>query len=267
MVQAYRIAAASLSLAAIIACTPVMAQANLAAYNRKPTTFAEGMEKWTSSLGLLLSGFKVNTEVSDYTGNQDSQAMKAAKQAGVSARMQADINLAVFDAVNKRSYASGQGYNVCRAVSSDIMAVDTQSTGDKVRAASKKVDAEWVSKGADASTFIATSLANRKQYYCSQAEREAGLCTSTASGGFSAGDSDASVWLNFRSYGSEEVATAADFIDVAAPLPTVDTKNNSAQGVLQRIQATRRAALISGARQSLFGIAISGMEGEGNNGQ
>ncbi|MCV9909567.1 hypothetical protein OIV19_18360 [Brucella sp. HL-2] len=263
MARALHIAAASLSVTVLLLNGPVTAQT----VRPQPKTFAESMTMWTASFNALLSGFKIDASVIDITGNQGTQAIKAAKQGGIAARIQADNNLALVYAVNKRSYASGQGYNVCRAVASDMVAVDTRSAGDRVRAATRKVDADWISNGSDASTFIATTLANRKQYYCSQAEREAGLCTSSASGGFSAGDSDASVWLKNRSYGSEEVATASDFIDVAAPLPTIEANSTSTPDVLNRVQATRKAALISGARQSLFGIAISGMEGEGNEGQ
>lgn len=238
-----------------------------ASYTQEPRNFAEGMGKWASSLQLLLSGFKVDASAIDATGSQKTQMIKAVKEGGVSARIEAEKNLALVNAVNNLSYSSGQGYNVCRAVSSDLVAVDTSSVTDKVRAAARNVDQTWINGDSDAGIFIATTLANRKQYYCSQAEREAGLCTSSGSGGFAAGDSDASVWLSNRSYGSEEVATAADFIDVAAPLPTIVSGNQSTQRTLARIQALRRAALVSGARQSLYGVAISGMEGEGNAGQ
>jgi hypothetical protein len=85
-------------------------------------------------------------------------------------------------------------------------------------------------------------------------------------GGFGAGDSDASAWLLNRDYGAEEVMTAADYIDVVAPLPTVKPNPSTAEQDAAFVIARRQGAIMSGARAGLVGVLVGGMGGESRQG-
>ena len=226
--------------------------------------FNEKMSMWQLNFKALISALKVDSNILENSSNQELQITKSANEASISAKIQSEKNLAIYKATNDKSYLTGQGYNACRVVASNMISSDTEVASDKVRIAAKKIDEKWITQGSDASSFISASLENRKQYYCSPDERSINLCSSTRTQGFSAGDSDASIWLKNRSYGSEELATAADFIDVAAPMPTISNAGKNTQNTIEKIDVKRKAAFVSGARQVLYAIAIDGMEGEGN---
>lgn len=98
--------------------------------------------------------------------------------------------------------------------------------------------------------------------YCSPSEQQTGWCKGAQPGGYGAGDSDAAPWLFNRNYGAEEVMTAADYLDVVAPLPTVKPNPRTAEEDAALVQARRQGAIMSGARAGLVGVLVGGMGGD-----
>ncbi|GMA79971.1 hypothetical protein GCM10025880_63880 [Methylorubrum aminovorans] len=93
-------------------------------------------------------------------------------------------------------------------------------------------------------------------------EQQTGWCKGAQPGGYGAGDSDAAPWLFNRNYGAEEVMTAADYLDVVAPLPTVKPNPRTAEEDAALVQARREGAIMSGARAGLVGVLVGGMGGD-----
>lgn len=70
------------------------------------------------------------------------------------------------------------------------------------------------------------------------------------------------MFLLNRSYGSEEAVTAADYLDVAAPLPTVKAKASTAEEDARRIEALRQGAMMTAARAAMMGVIKGGLGGD-----
>ena len=60
--------------------------------------------------------------------------------------------------------------------------------------------------------------------------------------------------------------TAADYLDVIAPLPTVKANPRTAEDDANLLQARRQGAIMSGARSSLVGVIVGGMGGDNRQG-
>lgn len=56
--------------------------------------------------------------------------------------------------------------------------------------------------------------------------------------------------------------TAADYLDVVAPLPTVKPNPRTAEEDAALVQARRQGAIMSGARAGLVGVLVGGMGGD-----
>ena len=104
-----------------------------------------------------------------------------------------------------------------------------------------------------AGSHLSQSLDLRHSFYCTTLEQKrTGWCSTGSAGrqayGYGAGDSDASIFLLNRSYGAEEAVTAADYLDVMAPLPTVKAKVSTGEEDARRIEALRQGAMMTAAR-------------------
>ncbi|MBZ6078929.1 hypothetical protein [Microvirga puerhi] len=245
--------------AAIIAGWASIAQAQTAT---SPLTLADGLLDWRVAFEKLVSAVKVETKGSQTASDQQSIAWRKSAEASVSAQVQSDLSAKINEARQRQSYDTGQGYNACRVTGSARALARVDETLETVRQKTGLVDDTWIKSGGDLAGRLADSIDNRLTYYCSREEMAAGICQSERPGGYAAGDSDASVFLARRSYGSEEVLTGADYIDVVAPMPTVNVQAQDLAGRAALLNDRRRAALVSGARQALFGILLSGMEGQ-----
>lgn len=228
--------------------------------------FQQSMVNWTDTLRKLLSGVRVTGATNEGTSQQRAQMLKASKQGVASARISHELNMAIMSARQKYSYEAGQGYNVCREIAGQNGNLLTSKQSQSTSQALTDADNKRLSENFDGAAYVGQTLANRRQYYCSEQELTMGLC-SVRGGGRPAGDSDAGVFLRTRSYGTEEVMTGADFIDVVAPFPSQIISPYSTPQQLEAISARRKAALMSGARQSIFGVVVGGMEGSAENAQ
>lgn len=218
--------------------------------------------QWEISLQRMLSGMRVSGAQSSTTSQQTTSGFKAAAEAAAATVTSQDNALRLARAQHAYGFDTGTGYAACSLSLGMSQERDAEASATRVRQAFRQADARWLTAGGDAALRSGESLGLRRSLYCSPSEKETGWCDGARAGGYGAGDSDAAPWLFNRSYGGEEVMTAADFIDVAAPLPTVRPNSASAEDDLALIRARRQGAIMSGARATLVGVVAGGMGGD-----
>ena len=228
---------------------------------------AQGLfPQWEISLQRLLSGLKVSGAQSSATALQTTNGHKAAAEAAASTLVSQDNALRLARAQHQYGFDTGTGYAACTLALGLSDERDSASSATKVRQAFRQADQRWLTSGGDAAERSGVSLDQRRTFYCSPSEQATGWCIGAKPGGFGAGDSDAAPWLLNRDYGAEEVMTAADYLDVVAPLPTVKPNPTTAEEDAALVMARRQGAIMSGARASLVGVLVGGMGGDSRQG-
>jgi len=231
--------------------------------------FEAQMIEWELATQRLISAIKVDTRqhgaASAFNANTDESTARAVSSVFVEVFAQAGLVQARLD----YGLGTGQTDAACQIPDIGLLASEASTVQENVLGAAKDSDASWVIEGGDSNERLAEGLAFRRQLYCSDAEREAGLCGGAlAAGGpgsMPAGDSNAGSFLLRRSYGSEELLVGLDFIDVVAPLPTISPAGDVVDvgSGISRLISRRRAALLSVPRGALFEIVSGGLEGTG----
>ena len=225
---------------------------------------------WAVSLQRLVSSIKIATRQSSATTEQRASVATKSAEANASAINASDTALRSAQARHAYGYDSGTGYSACGVSLSigDERSANRSATG--VGQAFRRSDLAWFREGGDGAARLGSSLELRRSFYCTAAEqRRTGWCANGGTNqpyGYGAGDSDASVWLLNRSYGAEEAMTAADFLDVAAPLPTFKRSPASAEEDARRLEALRQGAMMSAARAAMMGVVKGGLGGDKPNG-
>lgn len=240
---------ASLLLAGMLVCPSLPATAQTS-----PITAV-----WYASLVRLLSGLRIDASQTTTKADQTSMAVKSSASAAASTVAATRQGLLVAKARHDYSYETGTGYAACTVSLGLTDERDAGASATTVMAAFGAADRSWLQTGGDGAARLRTSLDLRKALYCSEAERTAGVCTGT--GGYGAGDSDASPWLYSRNYGAEEITTAGDFLDVVAPLPTIEPAASTAVDQTRLVENRRGGALLSGARAALMTVIAAGTAG------
>ncbi|MBV5266382.1 hypothetical protein [Pinisolibacter aquiterrae] len=241
---------ASLLLAGMLVCPTLPATAQTS-----PITAV-----WYASLVRLLSGLRVDASQATTTADQTSTAVKSSASAAASTVAATRQGLLVAKARHNYSYETGTGYAACTVSLGLTDERDAGASATTVIAAFGAADRSWLQSGGDGAARLRASLDLRKTLYCSEAERTAGVCSGT--GGYGAGDSDASPWLYSRNYGAEEITTAGDFLDVIAPLPTIEPAASTAVDQTRLVENRRGGALLSGARAALMTVIAAGTAGD-----
>lgn len=241
---------ASLLLAGMLVCPTLPATAQTS-----PITAV-----WYASLVRLLSGLRVDASQATTTADQTSTAVKSSASAAASTVAATRQGLLVAKARHDYSYETGTGYAACTVSLGLSDERDAGASAAAVIAAFGAADRSWLQSGGDGAARLLTSLDLRKTLYCSEAERTAGVCS--GAGGYGAGDSDASPWLYSRNYGAEEITTAGDFLDVIAPLPTIEPAASTAVDQTRLVENRRGGALLSGARAALMTVIAAGTAGD-----
>lgn len=228
---------------------------------------AQGLfPQWELSLQRLLSGMKVSGAQSSATSLQTTNGFKASAEATASTLVSQDNALRLARAQHTYGYDTGTGYSACDVSLGIRQERDAYASAEKARQAFGTADRTWLTNGGDAGQRLGASLDQRRTFYCSPSEQQTGWCKGGQPGGYGAGDSDAAPWLFNRDYGAEEVMTAADYLDVAAPLPTVKPNPTTAEDDAALVLARRHGAIMSGARASLVGVILGGMGGDSRQG-
>ncbi|MCJ2029500.1 hypothetical protein MKK50_08815 [Methylobacterium sp. J-043] len=222
--------------------------------------------QWEISLQRLMSGMKVSGAQSSTTALQTTNGHKAAAEAVASTLVSQDNALRLAQAQHQYGYDTGTGYAACNIALGISQERDSYASATKVRQAFRQADQRWLTGGGNAAERMGATLDQRRTFYCSPSEQDTGWCTGAKPGGYGAGDSDAAPWLFNRDYGAEEVMTAADYLDVVAPLPTVKPNPATAEEDAALVQARRQGAILSGARASLVGVLVGGMGGDSRQG-
>ncbi len=218
--------------------------------------------QWELSLQRLMSGMKVSAAQSSAAASQTTTGFKSAAEAAASTIVSQDNALRLAQARHLYGFDTGTGYAACSVNLTVSQERDARASATRVRQVFAEADRRWLTSGGDAAERLGDTLRLRKTFYCTAAEQATGWCKGAKPGGVGAGDSDASPWLLNRDYGAEEVMTAADYLDVVAPLPTVNPSPRNAEEDLALIQARRQGAFMSGARAVLVGVITGGMGGD-----
>ncbi|SFG78106.1 hypothetical protein [Methylobacterium gossipiicola] len=218
--------------------------------------------QWEISLQRVLSGMRVSGAQSSGTALQITNGDKASAEAVASTLVSQDNALRLARAQHQYGYDTGTGYAACDISLGLSQASDSEASATKARQAFGAADRRWLTEGGDAGVRMGDSLDQRRSFYCSPSEQETGWCKGAQPGGYGAGDSDAAPWLFNRNYSAEEVMTAADYLDVVAPLPTVKPNPRTAEEDAALVQARREGAIMSGARAGLVGVLVGGMGGD-----
>ena len=246
---------AVLSLALVAAFAPASA-------------YAQGFgADWALSVERLLSGFKVVARQTSAGAEQDVTVASKAAEANASAITSSDNALRIALVKHAYGYDSGSGYSACGVSLSIADEARANVSATRVGRAFREADRAWFRDGGDGAARLGASLDLRRGFYCTTAERKAtGWCGKVTGThqfyGYGAGDSDASVFLLNRSYGPEEAVTAADYLDVVAPLPPVKASVMSAEDAARRLQALRQGAMMSAARAAMVGVVKGGLGGD-----
>ncbi|KMO21331.1 hypothetical protein [Methylobacterium platani] len=228
---------------------------------------AQGLfPQWEISLQRMISAMKVSGAQSSATALQTTNGHKAAAEAAASTLVSQDNALRLARAQHQYGFDTGTGYAACTIAQGLSDERDSASSAAKVRQAFRQADQRWLTNGGDAAERMGVTLEQRRTFYCSPSEQATGWCNGAKPGGFGAGDSDAAPWLLNRDYGAEEVLTAADYLDVVAPLPTVKPNPTTAEEDAALVMARRHGAIMSGARASLVGVILGGMGGDSRQG-
>lgn len=215
---------------------------------------------WYASLIRLLSGLRVDASQTTTTAGQTSTAVTQSARAAASTVTTAQQSLLIAKAQHDYGYETGTGYAACTVSLGLTDERDASVSATAVMTAFGAADRTWLQSGGDGAARLRTSLDLRKDLYCSATERTAGVCS--GSGGYGAGDSDASPWLYSRNYGAEEITTAGDFLDVIAPLPTIEPAAAHAVDQTRLVQNRRDGAILSGARAALMVVITAGTSGD-----
>ena len=218
--------------------------------------------QWEISLQRLLSGLRVSGAQSSGTALQITNGDKASAEAVASTLVSQDNALRLARAQHEYGFDTGTGYAACTVALGLAQESDSATSASKARQAFRSADQRWLTNGGDAGVRLGDSLDQRRSFYCSPSEQQTGWCKGAQPGGYGAGDSDAAPWLFNRNYGAEEVMTAADYLDVVAPLPTVKPNPRTAEEDAALVQARREGAIMSGARAGLVGVLVGGMGGD-----
>lgn len=211
----------------------------------------------------LIGGIRIQTAQTAASGNQVAAAALKSAEANATALARVDVRHGVNEAVGKYLVGRDQTRAACAPVELRKMAHAASDRNSQISSLIAEADQDFMANGGDAAQVQATLNRRRSEFYCSQEEFDAGLCSSLAGVGYNtgpnAGDTNAAVFMNGGATGAEEVATGLDYIDRVAPLPTVVPKTGAASAI-SRIIALRNGAEKSMAREIIGGSMIEGLE-------
>jgi hypothetical protein len=230
-----------------------------------PSSANATIMEWATSFERFMAGLKtVDRQVSG-SNSQTQQVIKKADEAAVNVELAQEQAFRVADIKNQYSYETGQGETSCAVVEARSGLSGVDNSEKRMMSAFRASDQQYLANGGNAAATIKNSLLKRIGHYCTDEEREAlgpTYCQSTVRSERNAGDSNAAPFLVNRNYGGAEVVTAADYIDVLAPLPTIKPDAEVVGDQLELMNARMRGAALSASRSTMMGVAVSGMGGD-----
>ena len=244
---------AVLALGLVLMASPVAAQ----------DRFQSALGKLEAVWRQVISGVAVKTSQTAASGNQVASTALKAAEANASAVAQFDGRYGVGEAANKYVVGRDQTSAACAPVELRRMANVASERNRQLGSVVAAADQEFLENSGDAASVQSTLNRRRAEFYCSQEEFDAGLCSALAGVGYNtgpkAGDTNASIFMNGGASGADEVATSLDYIDRVAPLPTV-VRKTGAESAISRIIALKQSAERSMAREIIGGAVMEGLE-------
>lgn len=226
-------------------------------------TFGSAMADLEQSFATLISAVSVNTAQVSATGGQIAMTAMKASEANATALAQFEVRRGLSDAVRTYSVGRDQTNAACGPVQMRQLAIASAARNEALGAQLSTADSAFLENNGDAAMVQSTLNRRRAEFYCSQEEFDAGLCTSLAGVGYNTGpgggDTNASLFMSGGATGAEEVATGFDYIDRVAPLPTVVSRSGAASAIARMI-AQQQAAEASMAREIISGSIMEGLQ-------
>lgn len=227
--------------------------------------FESQMAGWFTNLQRSISAFRITTRQDSLGGEQVSNAGRNAAMGIASVIVEQESALLIRQAVDRfESMHNDQIAGLCAAAETQRSANSAGGGVTNLNAELDDFERRWMERGGDRSDTIIATHAMRRSAFCTQSERERGLCLGSPVFGVTpAGDTDAAPFLLRRSYGSSEVDIGSVYVDTVAPFPTISTSADavSVQELVQRADARRQMALVSLARAGLTDVLLRGVQG------
>ena len=217
--------------------------------------------EWQITLQRLVSALKVSGTQDKTASEQKTNANKQIHESAISTIVAGLQNIQVAAIKQNYSFETGTGYNACTTSLHLKEERNTAKTVETVFEAFSKQEREWFQNASDGVERLGASLQLRRNLYCSMEEKAKNICKGEQSGSYGSGDSDASIWMLSRNFGGEELLVAMDYLDVIAPLPSINKNPDTAGDDIQAIANIRKAALLSGARANMMSFITGGMGG------
>ncbi|MBS0987384.1 hypothetical protein JK182_01585 [Acetobacter okinawensis] len=215
----------------------------------------------------LLSAVRTGAAQTSASAQQVTTMTHSAWSAAASTIQARQVAADTRDAAENLSYGTGQGYKSCLVAPGKATIGSATAWRNTYAQTTATRENGWFQYGGKARDTASSLVGLRHTTYCSQGEKDSTgeWCSSdlgkSRTGGFPAGNSDASVWMLGRSFGAEEGMTGMDYIDTAAPLPTIPaTGSGDAETELARNNGIYRGAFVSAARTGLSNEILNGMD-------
>jgi hypothetical protein len=231
-----------------------------------PLPAVASIQEWAVAFERLLAGLKVHDRQIGGSSSQTQQVVKKSQQARTEAVNAQDLALKIADIKQRMSYETGTGEVAC-GIAETWKGLNAVGDSEKqIQRAFHNAEKRTLNTELDGAAMIANSIAMRKGHYCTleEAAKLGGTyCVSRPQNERNAGDSNAAPFLLNRNYGPQEVVVAGDYLDTLAPYPTLKPNPKTVGEQMLLIEARQKAAMLSGARSAMIGVAMSAMGGGG----
>lgn len=229
--------------------------------------FEPSMAAWFTGLQASISSIRVDTRQGSLGAEQGSVADTNAAMGLASVIVEQEAVVAARDAVARfESMHNDPITGLCTTADGQRSVLRAGEGAATVDAELDDFERRWLERGGDRTDTLVGTHRMRRTVFCSEGERELGLCEGSPAFGVPvAGDSDASSFLVRRSYGSAEMDVGTVFVDTVAPFPTISRSEDAAAGsvdeMIEHAERRRELALVALARTGLTDVLVRGLEG------
>lgn len=252
----FRIDLTPLVAAVVVSVVTTSTVSAQTAYNAEATRLELTFEN-------LMSALSIKARQISTTGRQVGVTALKTSEAQASAIATVGTRLRTVNGATDYGLGRDQNNTACSVTTMRSLARESSGKIDALMQAANAVEQDWVSSNRSAEQTLVELSNQRQNYYCPEEEFAAGLCGQLAgvnyNTGVTAGDTNASVFMDGNARGAEEIAVGMDFIDRVAPLPSIPERRDL-ESAVSRVIAVRQSASVSMARTLLAGSVFEGVE-------
>ena len=237
------------------------------AVEARAQVFEPSMAGWFAGLQATISSIRVEARQDSLGAEQGSLADTSTAMGLASVIVEQEAVVAAREAVGRyESMHTDLTTGLCSTADGQRSVARAEEGAAAVDAELGEFERRWLESGGDRTETLVGTHRMRRTVFCSEGERELGLCEGSPAFGVPvAGDSDASPFLVRRSYGSAEMDVGTVFVDTVAPFPTISTSGDAAAGsvdeMIEHAARRRELALVALARTGLTDVLVRGLEG------